>query len=249
MRSQVCDLLGIEYPILAFCHCRDVVAAVSKAGGMGVLGAVTHTRDELEVALDWIDAEVDGAPYGVDLLMPTRYVREEKGPGATPLADMIPPEHAAFVRGIVERYELAPVDPSVAPPRDEELTFDDQVQQIVDAALAHPIRLLASALGPPPPELVTEAHARGIAVAALAGTRQHAERHVLAGVDLVVAQGYEAAGHTGEIGSLVLVPEIVDAVAPVPVVAAGGIVRGRQMAAAMALGAQGVWCGSIWLTT
>jgi NAD(P)H-dependent flavin oxidoreductase YrpB (nitropropane dioxygenase family) len=116
-------------------------------------------------------------------------------------------------------------------------------------AFGHDIRLIASALGPPPADLVERAHDQDVLVAALAGTTHHARRHAAAGVDLIVAQGTEAGGHTGEVTTMVLVPEVVDAVAPLPVLAAGGIGRGRQIAAALALGAEGVWCGSVWLTT
>ena len=116
--------------------------------------------------------------------------------------------------------------------------------------LAHPARLIANALGSPPPDIIASAHDRGMLVAALAGKAAHATSHVAAGVDIVVAQGYEAGGHTGEIASMVLVPEVVDAVGPeVPVLAAGGIGSGRQIAAALALGAAGVWMGSAWLIT
>jgi NAD(P)H-dependent flavin oxidoreductase YrpB (nitropropane dioxygenase family) len=119
----------------------------------------------------------------------------------------------------------------------------------MDVAFAHEIRLIASALGPPPPYLIERAHAEDVLVVALGGSPVHAARHATAGADIIVAQGTEAGGHTGEIATMVLVPEVVDAVAPIPVLAAGGIARGRQVAAALALGAEGVWCGSVWLTT
>ena len=125
----------------------------------------------------------------------------------------------------------------------------DQALPLLDVAFAYPIKLLVNALGSPPPDMIEQAHRRGVKVAALAGKKSHAVRHAAAGVDFVVAQGYEAGGHTGDIATMVLVPEIVDAIAPIPVVAAGGIGRGRQLAAALALGAEGVWCGSVWLTT
>jgi len=122
-------------------------------------------------------------------------------------------------------------------------------EPLLDVAFAHRIRLVASALGGPPQALINRAHAAGVSVAALAGNVAHAVRHKAAGVDFIVAQGTEAGGHTGEIATMVLVPDVVDAVSPTPVVAAGGIATGRQVAAAMALGAEGVWCGSVWLTT
>jgi NAD(P)H-dependent flavin oxidoreductase YrpB (nitropropane dioxygenase family) len=120
----------------------------------------------------------------------------------------------------------------------------------VEVALKHPIKLIANALGSPPRDVIDQAHAAGVPVAALAGSAKHAQRHVENGVDIIVAQGYEAGGHTGEIGSMVLWPEIVDAVGDrAPVLAAGGIGTGRQVAAALALGAQGVWMGSAFLTS
>lgn len=253
MRTQVCDMLGIEFPILAFSHCRDVVAAVSKAGGFGVLGATAFTPEQLDIELDWIESEVGDKPYGVDVLIPVNYAGKGGLPSGKTLRDLIPDEHRTFVDGLMEKYDVPEL------PEDEKqaiagagrvgMTIGGGVGALVEVSLKHPIRLIASALGPPPPELVTEAHKKGILVAALAGRKDHALRHKDIGVDIIVAQGYEAGGHTGEIATMVLVPEVVDAVAPTPVIAAGGIASGRQMAAAMALGAQGVWCGSVWLTT
>ncbi len=257
MRTPICDQLGIEFPILAFSHCRDVVAAVSRAGGFGVLGATTHTPDQLEVELRWIDEAVDGKPYGVDVLVPEKLAGGDGGAlgritGAA-LAELIPEEHRRFLDRLLAEFGIDP-----APAGGDEPVASDAVAvalsvpgalRLIEVSLEHPVRLVANALGAPPPELIEAAHARGLPDAALAGKREHAERHVAAGVDIVVAQGYEAGGHTGEIATMVLVPEIVDAVAPLPVLAAGGIASGRQMAAAMALGAQGVWTGSVWLTT
>jgi len=260
MRTSICDQLGMEYPVLAFSHCRDVVAAVTRGGGFGVLGATTLTPDQLEVELRWIDEAVGGKPYGVDVLVPEKLAGMERGSrfdGAA-LADLIPEEHRRFLDGLLREYGIEPEaaagDEEWRPaggsrePFAEALTGEGALR-LIEVALTHPIRLVANALGAPPAEMIKAAHAAGVPVAALAGKREHAERHVAADVDIVVAQGYEAGGHTGEIATMVLVPEIVDTVAPRPVLAAGGIARGRQMAAAMALGAQGVWTGSVWLTT
>lgn len=254
MANPVCDQLGVEYPVLAFSHCRDVVAAVSRGGGFGVLGATTLTPDQLEVELHWIDEVVAGAPYGVDVLVPEKLAGMEKGSAfpAAGLDALIPEEHRRFLDGLLAEYGIDAGDraapPGAAPAFAAGLSGAGALA-LIEVALAHPVRLVANALGAPPAELVAAAHAAGVPVAALAGKREHAERHVAAGVDIVVAQGYEAGGHTGEIATMVLVPEVVDAVAPLPVLAAGGIASGRQMAAAMALGAQGVWTGSVWLTT
>jgi len=257
MKTPVTDMFGIEFPILAFSHCRDVVAAVSRAGGLGVLGAVGHSDEALEVDLNWIEDEVGDRPYGIDLIVPARYAGD--GEGGLKMVDivaMIPDEHREFLDELLDRYDV-PADEAVDQQPLGGLTGGsadapfsaNRASRQIDIALAHRPALMANALGPPPAEMIERCHEASVPVAALAGARTHAERHVNAGVDLIVAQGYEAGGHTGEIASMVLIPEIVDAVTPVPVLGAGGIGRGRQMAAAMALGAAGVWCGSVWLTT
>ncbi len=254
MRTSICDQLGMEYPVLAFSHCRDVVAAVTRAGGFGVLGATILTPEQLEIELRWIDKAVGGLPYGVDVLVPEKLTGMEKGAlfdGAA-LADLIPEEHRRFLDSLLQEYGIEPSEPGGDSGSGEGLAAGltgEGAVRLIEVARTHPIRLVANALGAPPAAMIKAAHAGGVPVAALAGKREHAERHVAADVDIVVAQGYEAGGHTGDIATMVLVPEIVDAVAPRPVLAAGGIARGRQMAAAMALGAQGVWTGSVWLTT
>ena len=244
-------MFGIEFPIFAFTHCRDVVVAVSKAGGLGVLGAVGHSPESLEIDLAWIEAELGGRPYGVDLLIPVSYVgQEEGGLDRKRTEALIPEEHQQFMDDVLARYDVPDLPERTDRPSTTGLSLTlNRAQPLVDIALAHNIALIANALGPPSPELVAAAHERGIKVAALAGSKSHAVRHKAAGADLIIAQGYEAGGHTGEVASMVLIPEVVDAVAPVPVLGAGGIATGRQMAAAMALGAEGVWCGSVWLTT
>ncbi|MFQ5557031.1 MAG: nitronate monooxygenase [Acidimicrobiales bacterium] len=257
MRTEITELLDIEFPILAFSHCRDVVAAVSRAGGMGVLGAVGHSLEDLEVDLDWIESEIGDRPYGVDLIVPARYAGDEDG-GYTieQLVALIPAEQQEFVEDILARYDVPelPADDdtraatTVMGHRDDAPFSARAAMPQLDIALAHRAAFVANALGPPPQFLIDRVKQEGRLVGALAGRPQHAERHQAAGVDIVIAQGSEAGGHTGEIGSMVLIPEIVDAV-DIPVLGAGGIGRGRQMAAAMALGAEGVWCGSVWLTT
>src|SRR5881628_1544480 len=251
MRTPLCDEFGIEYPIFAFTHCRDVVAAVSKAGGLGVLGAVGFSPEQLEIELNWIDDNVNGMPYGVDTVMPQKAVDVH---GANPqemldqIRSMIDANHWRYVDELMERFELPPL-PEGEGAHGVLGWTDDVAHRHVEVALSHPIALIANALGSPPKDVIDQAHAAGVKVAALAGKAVHAQRHVNNGVDVVVAQGYEAGGHTGEIATMVLVPEVVDAVAPAPVLAAGGIGNGRQIAASLALGAQGVWTGSVWLTT
>ena len=256
MHTRVTKMLGIDFPILAFTHCRDVVAAVTNAGGFGVLGAVAHTPEQLDVDLKWIAEQTKGRPFGVDLLIPRKYVGADAGGiDLDSLKSMVPDAHRKWIDELLERYGVPPLPPPT-PDSDRDqrgmsgLRIDPKgMAPLIDVSFAHKVGLIASALGTPPQWLVDQAHANGIPVAALAGRIDHAVAHKEAGVDLVIAQGTEGGGHTGEIATMVLVPQVVDAVAPTPVLAAGGIACGRQMAAALALGAEGVWCGSVWLTT
>lgn len=270
MRTAASEMLGIEYPIFGFSHCRDVVAAVTNAGGMGVLGAVAHTPEQLEFDLRWIEEQVQGRPYGVDLLIPKKFAGSEQGgKQRTDLKSMIPEGHRDFVEHVLYTYDVPPLPPRPSGPEETEegegtlagpgpgekkpkkagLQVDPKsMAPLIDISFQHDIALFASALGTPPEWLVERAHDNGVPVAALAGTVEHAQRHVEVGTDIVIAQGTEAGGHTGDIATMVLVPQVVDAV-DVPVLAAGGIANGRQMAASLALGADGVWCGSVWLTT
>jgi NAD(P)H-dependent flavin oxidoreductase YrpB (nitropropane dioxygenase family) len=245
MHTRICDEFGIEFPIFAFSHCRDVVAAVSRTGGMGVLGALAFSTEQLEIELRWIDEHVDGKPYGVDVVMPASSV-SAAAPGD--FEKMIPEQHRKFVEDTLRRFNVPPLPPDVPAAAGLLAWTHDQARNQVDVALSHPIRLLANALGAPPPDVIEKAHAHGVKVAALVGSAHQAQQQVAAGTDIIVASGYEAGGHTGEVTSMVLIPEVVAAVAPRPVLAAGGIGGGRQAAAALALGAEGVWTGSIWLT-
>jgi NAD(P)H-dependent flavin oxidoreductase YrpB (nitropropane dioxygenase family) len=241
-----------------------VAAAVSKAGGLGVLGALAFTPEQLEIELTWIDEHCGGKPYGVDVVMPVKTADRDAGLSDTSqlagqLYSMIDQEHWDYAEKILADHGVPPL------PEDDDGASSEtggglvgegvlgwteaSGSPLIDVALGHDIALLASALGPPPKESIDRAHAQGVKVAALIGRVEQALRDVQQGVDIVIAQGYEAGGHTGEVATMVLVPDVVDAIAPVPVLAAGGIGSGRQMAAAMALGAQGVWTGSIWLTT
>ena len=253
MRTAVTEMFGIEFPIMAFTHCRDVAAEVSRAGGLGVLGVSGHTDEGLDTDLVWIREQVGDRPFGVDLIIPARYEGADRGGLDTDeVSALIPQEHRQFLDEMLDRYDVPPLPDNDAATHNwgpAAPLSSRRADRQLEIALAHEPALVANALGPPPPAMIAKSHTAGAKVAALAGRAAHAERHVAAGVDLIIAQGHEAGGHTGEIGSMVLIPEVVDAVAPVPVLGAGGIGRGRQMAAAMALGAQGVWCGSVWLTT
>ena len=221
MRTPLCPLLGIEHPIVGFSPSEHVAAAISRAGGLGVLGCVRfNDAEELDAVLTWMDANTGGRPYGVDVVMPARVPTEG---GQIDLSNMIPPGHRDFVEQTLIKLGVPPL-PDGSPGGGGVLGWLHSVaRQHVEVALRHPARLIANALGSPPPEVIERAHERGMLVAALAGKAEHARRHVASGVDIVVAQGYEAGGHTGEIASMVLVPEIADAVgAQAPVLAAGG---------------------------
>ncbi|GAA0269638.1 nitronate monooxygenase family protein [Cryptosporangium japonicum] len=247
MRTDLCDRLGIEHPIFGFTPSEHVAAAVSRAGGLGVLGAVRYNDPaDLAAALDWMDANTDGRPYGVDVVMPMKAPTEGS---IGDLSALVPPAHRDFVEKTL--HELG-VPPLPAEENDQGVLgwLHSVARAHVEIALEHRPALIANALGSPPADVIGQAHDRGILVAALAGRVDHARRQVADGVDIVVAQGSEAGGHTGEVGTMVLVPEIVDAVGDqVPVLAAGGIGSGRQVTAALALGASGVWMGSTWLLT
>ena len=251
MQTDLARKLGIEFPIFAFTHCRDVVVAVSKAGGFGVLGAVGFTPEQLETELNWIDEHIGDHPYGVDIVIPGKY----EGMGATDadklqedLKAMIPQAHRDFVQKLLAEHGVP------------DIPEDEKMQELIgfgtaiagpqaEIALAHDkVALLANALGTPPPDVIEKVHARGKLIAALCGSAAQATRHKAAGVDIIIAQGTEGGGHTGEIGSIVLWPEVLDALGDTPMLAAGGVGSGRQMAAALAMGAQGVWTGSLWLT-
>ena len=249
MQTKLAEELGLEFPIFAFTHCRDVAAAVSKAGGLGVLGVAGHSMKNLKMELDWIEKEVGDKPYGVDLLLPTKFAGSDRGGfSAKELDERIPQEHRKFLDDLLSQHGVPSLPSNVELGEEFAVGYEKQ-RDVIELAFEHRISLIASALGPPPAWMIEKGRELGVKVAALAGTVEHARRHVEAGVDIVVAQGYEAGGHTGTVSTMVLVPEVVDAVSPVPVLAAGGIGNGRQITASLALGAQGVWCGSVWLTT
>ena len=253
MKSPICDLLDIEFPLVAFTHCRDVVVAVSKAGGMGVLGAAGYSPEQLEIELNWIDEHVDGKPYGVDLIAPTSMVDKDESKSATELAEMVPDDMKQFAAGILARHNIDTADVYNEVPRSRGgMLGEKRAANIIDVAFNHPIRLIVNALGVPPAYMLEMAKDRGVPTGALVGAKHHALKQAEVGVDILIVAGGEAGGHCGDVSTMVLVPEVAEAIKDFPnttILAAGGIVTGRQMAAAMAMGAHGAWTGSVWLTT
>ena len=255
MNSRICEMLDIEFPLVAFTHCRDVVVAVSKAGGCGVLGAVGMSPEQLEKELKWIDEHIDGKPYGVDVLIPNKMVGKDEKFDADKLVKMIPQEYADFRTDVLENHgieapELREIDTGGS--SFAQNTQSDGAKALLDVAFKHPIKIIANALGVPPDWMIQMGKDNDCKVAALLGTAEHAINQVKAGVDILVVSGTEAGGHCGSVSTMVLIPEVHQAIQPygdVPILAAGGIVTGKQMAAAMAMGASGAWCGSVWLTT
>jgi len=252
MKSAVCEMLGIEFPLLAFSHCRDVVAAVSRAGGMGVFGAVRYSPEQLREELTWIDDHCGGKPYGVDLIVPNRFEGKGEKRDTTDLIKTLPQSHREFISGVLQAHDID--SDALDEEENGRLNFARNLEEagaadMLDVAFSFPIRLIANALGTPPRVMIDQAKSRDVPVAALVGTRVHAVAQIAAGVDILVAAGGEAGGHCGDISTMVLIPEVVSVAGDTPVLAAGGIVTGRQMAAAMAMGAAGAWCGSVWLTT
>ena len=255
MNSRICKLLNIEFPLVAFTHCRDVVVAVSKAGGCGVLGAVGMSPDQLEKELKWIDEHIDGKPYGVDVLIPNKMVGKDEKFDAEKLAKMIPQEYADFRADVLENNDIEASELRTIDTAGSGFAANTQsggAKALLDVAFKHPISLIANALGVPPDWMLQMGKDNDVKVAALLGTAQHAINQVKAGVDILVVSGTEAGGHCGSVPTMILIPEVYEAIQPygdVPILAAGGIVTGKQMAAAMTMGASGAWCGSVWLTT
>ncbi|MDA7541722.1 nitronate monooxygenase [Gammaproteobacteria bacterium] len=260
MKSPICEMFDIEFPLIAFSHCRDVVVAVSKAGGMGVLGAVGHSPEKLEIDLKWIDDNINGMPYGVDVLVPNSYKGKGEGNSLQDLREMIPQEYRDFRADVLQEYDVSAdhlrnSEDSAKTEKNSNAVLGkgfEIAQEVLDVAFAHPIKLVANALGVPPDWMLKMGKDNDVAVAALVGAKEHAIKQVEAGVDLVVVSGTEGGGHCGSVSTMVLVPEVRRALkkyGDIPILAAGGIATGEQMAGIMAMGADGVWCASVFLPT
>jgi nitronate monooxygenase len=254
-KTRVCDILGIEFPIvlagMGGASTPELAAAVSNAGGLGVLGAAGCGPKQLR---EWIrrTRELTDKPFGVDTLLPASVRRADyaHSEGPTPM-DLLP-EMQAFAAQFMQAQHLEPVDPSALRARREpgepaplsKEFFDAQMEVVIEER----VPVYASGLGNPGPWM-KRLRANNTKVMCVVGKVKHAVQVIQAGIDIVVAQGHDGGGHNSPIGTMALIPQVVDAVGDVPVLGAGGITDGRGIAAAMMLGAEGVWVGSAFLAS
>lgn len=243
MNNVLTERFGLKYPIFGFAHSIDVICALAEAGCFAVYGATRDTPEEIEERLALIRSRIGDKPFGVDLVMP-RGMPEFADKQA--VIDQLPETHTDFVKGIYEKYNIPPATkPGM---RTRFLRSDEITNRQVEAVLSSDVNIFACGIGAPP-AVVAEAKRREMTTLALVGHPRHAQAALRAGADMLVAQGHEAGAHTGPIGTFALVPQIVDVAEGVPVLAAGGVATGRHIAASFALGAQGVWMGTAWLTS
>ena len=243
LKTRVCELLGVDVPIFGFAHSVEAAAAISNAGGLGVFGATRDTPEEIEANLARMRELTGERAFGVDLVLPKGMPEHDDREA---IEAQIPAAHREFVEGLEERYRVPPASrPGM---RSRFVRSEDMAREQIEAVLESTVDLFACGIGMPL-EVVTRAKEKGMTTLALVGAPHHAHAALAAGADILVAQGHDAGAHTGPIGTLSLVPQIVDLAGDVPVLAAGGIATGRQILASLAMGAQGVWLGTVWLTT
>lgn len=244
LRTKLTDMLGIEYPVIAFTHCKDVVAAVINAGGFAVLGEAMHPPEAIAADIAWIRSRVGERPFGIDLVLPASVP-----PAGTldELSARIPETHRAFAREIKEKWNVPDPKGPVALHQWGGLN-QAMARAQLEVLLEERVPVIASGLGNPA-FLLDAARARGIKVFGLVGKTRQARKEIEAGVDAVIAQGFDAAGHTGAMGTFSIVPEVAAIAGDTPVIAAGGVTTGRHLAAALCLGAAGVWTGTLWLAS
>jgi NAD(P)H-dependent flavin oxidoreductase YrpB (nitropropane dioxygenase family) len=243
LQTRLSRQLGIDTPVFGFCHSPAVVAAICNAGGFGVLGATRHTPEEIEHELAWIRQQVGSRPFGVNLVLPDGMPEHNDREA---IENQLPLAHRAFVQGLIEKYQVPPG--SGPGERSRFVRSSEVADQQLEAVLRSDANLLACGIGAPA-DVIDRAKAGGKKVLALVGSPKHARAALAKPIDILVAQGYDAGAHTGTIGTFSLVPQIVDMAGNIPVLAAGGVASGRHIHAALAMGAQGVWMGTAWLTS
>ncbi len=266
LRTKLCDMLDIKYPVILAgmggisgpISGPELVAAVSNAGGLGVLGCVFMPPSEIDEMIKKTKSLTD-KPFGVDTVLPAEV--PESGTTAEFKADLstLGKEQNELVQKLVKELglekpktevkevEITPAEP-ISAQSDNRAWSGDLFRQQIEVILEHRVPVYAAGLGDPGP-WVNELHSKGTKVISIVGHVRAARKVAKAGVDIIVAQGHEAGGHNSRIATMPLIPQVVDAVSPIPVVAAGGIGDGRGLVAALALGAVGVWCGTIFITT
>lgn len=243
LNTPICQRLGARLPIFGFSHSLEVVAAVTNNGGIGIWGATRNTPEEIREGLAQLTAAVGGRPFGVDLVLPQGMPASDD---RALMEAQIPDEHRNFVVGLRDKYGVP--DDGLPGTRSRFVRSEEMANRQFAEIMASPVPIFAAGVGSPP-EKVAEAKAKGKTVISLVGAPKHAKRALAAGADMLVAQGYEAGAHTGDIGTYALVPQIVRLAGDVPVIVAGGVASGEHIAAALALGGAGVWMGTAWLFT
>ena len=246
LRTRLCEEYGCEYPTVAFCHTKEVVAAATNAGGIGVLGSTQLQKEELRRDVRWIRDQVGDRPFGIDTLLPASF---QEG-NVEDLEAMIPQEHRDFVDRLQSDNGIP--EPTTPPPWQPGVGADllQRTRGHIEVTLEERVPIFASGLGSPA-VILEQAHAAGTKVWGLVGMTRQARRELEAGVDLIIAQGGDSGGHSGRIGTFSLVPAVARMARDydTPILAAGGVTGGEHLVAALALGAAGVWCGTIWQAT
>ena len=241
IRTPICEDLGIRHPIFGFSHSVDVCVAIARAGGFPVMGLARELPEEIPHILEDVEKRMGEMPYGIDLMLPSKVPEQAS---IEDLRESLPSEHVEFVDRLRQRFKVqAPVKPSffTTQVRSEAL-FHEQIE----AVLASNCRGVATAIGLRA-DLIERAKARGKLTFSLVGSVRHTRKAIEMGVEVLVAQGYDAGGHTGPVGTLSLLPQVIAAAAGRPVLAAGGIATGEQVLGTIAMGAQGAWLGTLWM--
>jgi NAD(P)H-dependent flavin oxidoreductase YrpB (nitropropane dioxygenase family) len=243
LHNSICEEYGIKYPVFGFAHSINATIAITNAGGLGVFGGTRSTPEEIEEAMATIRAAVGDKPFGIDLVMPPGMPEHDNRDA---IEAEIPADHRSFVNGIIKKYQVPAA--TKAGMRSRFVRSTEMEDQQLDAVMSSSVDLFACGIGAPP-RAMDRARSLGKKTCALVGSPHHMQRAMQTGIDLVVAQGYDAGAHTGQIGTFSLIPQIVEAAEGLPVLAAGGVATGRHIAASLMLGAVGVWIGTAWLTT